>query len=84
MRTLMISGDSQMIPSIAPLAHYFKEVWYFDNRTGYYKEDPNGPFIYHENEFRSFAHTYKDMVFSDVLIECYCRELSWYEYLNLQ
>ena len=83
-RKLMISGDSQMIPSIAPLAHYFKEVWYFDNRTGYYKEKPSGPFVFHKDEFKSFSHTYKDVKFSDVLIECYCRELSWYEYLNLQ
>lgn len=83
-RKLMISGDSQIIPSLAPLAHYFREVWYFDNRTGYYKEDPHGPFIYHENEFKSFSNKYKDVTFSDVLIECYCRELNWYEYLNLQ
>ena len=83
-RKLMISGDSQMIPSIAPLAHYFREVWYFDNRTGYYKEVPTGPFVFHKDKFKSFSHTYKDVTFSDVLIECYCRELSWYEYLNLQ
>lgn len=83
-RKLMISGDSQMIPSIAPLAHYFKEVWYFDNRTGYYKEKTFGPFVFHKDEFKSLSHTYKDVIFSDVLIECYCRELSWYEYLNLQ
>ena len=80
----MISGDSQMIPSIVPLAHYFKEVWYFDNRTGYYKEKPSGPFVFHKDEFKSFSENYKDVIFSDVLIECYCRELNWYEYLNLQ
>ena len=83
-RKLMISGDSQMIPSIAPLAHYFKEVWYFDNRTGYYKEKASGPFVFHKDEFKSFSENYKDVIFSDVLIECYSRELSWYEYLNLQ
>lgn len=83
-RKLMISGDSQMIPSIAPLAHYFKEVWYFDNRTGYYKEKPSGQFVFHKDEFKSFSENYKDVIFTDVLIECYCRELSWYEYLNLQ
>ena len=32
-RKLFISGDSQMIPSIAFLAQHFKEVYYFDNRT---------------------------------------------------
>ena len=31
-RRLFISGDSQMIPDIAPIACYFKEVWYMDNR----------------------------------------------------
>lgn len=33
-RTLVISGDSQMIPIIPVLACYFKEVWYLDNRDG--------------------------------------------------
>ena len=32
-RTLFISGDSQMIPDIATLACYFRELWYMDNRT---------------------------------------------------
>ena len=32
-KKLFISGDSQMIPSIAFLASHFKEVYYFDNRT---------------------------------------------------
>lgn len=32
-RKLFISGDSQMIPTIAFLACLFKEVWYFDNRN---------------------------------------------------
>lgn len=31
-KKLFISGDSQMIPDIAVLCCYFKEVWYFDNR----------------------------------------------------
>lgn len=31
-RKLFISGDSQMIPDIAFLSCFFKEVWYFDNR----------------------------------------------------
>lgn len=32
-RKILIDGDSQMIPSIMPLSVYFKEVWYFDNRS---------------------------------------------------
>lgn len=31
-RMLFISGDSQMIPDIPPLACYFREVWFMDNR----------------------------------------------------
>ena len=75
----MISGDSQMIPSIAPLAHYFKEVWYFDNRTGWIKDK-----IFTEEKFVSFSNYYKNVEFTDVLIECYCRDLKWYEYWNIQ
>lgn len=78
-RKLMISGDSQMIPSIAPLAHYFKEVWYFDNRTGWIKNK-----VFTESKFVSFRKNYKNVIFTDVLIECYCRDLNWYEYWNLQ
>ena len=83
-RKLMISGDSQMIPSIGPLAHYFKEVWYFDNRTGYIKNIETGEFEFKEELFKSYRDTYKDVNFTDVLIECYCRDLKWYEYWNLQ
>lgn len=32
-RKLLISGDSQMIPDIAILACYFKELWYLDKRS---------------------------------------------------
>ena len=32
-RTLLISGDSQMIPNIAPLTRYFREIWYLDKRN---------------------------------------------------
>lgn len=32
-RTLFISGDSQMIPDIAHLACYFRELWFMDNRN---------------------------------------------------
>lgn len=78
-RKLIISGDSQMIPSIAPLAHYFKEVWYFDNRTGWIKDK-----VFTESKFVSFSKNYKNVEFTDVLIGCYCRNLNWYEYWNIQ
>lgn len=81
-RVIMVSGDSQMIPSINPLTKYFKEVWYFDNRTGYFKE--NGCYTFYKEKFKSFSETYKDTIFTDVIIGCYCRELDWYEYWNLQ
>lgn len=32
-RKLLISGDSQMIPSVPTLCTLFKEVWYLDNRA---------------------------------------------------
>lgn len=83
-RILMITGDSQMIPSIAPLAHYFKEVWYFDNRTGYIKNPKTKEWEFHKNKFESFRKTFENITFTDVLVECYCRDLDWYEYWNLQ
>lgn len=83
-RRLMISGDSQIIPSINPLTNYFKEVWYFDNRTGYYKDEGNDKPTIHENEFTSYSDFYKDVNFTDVLMQCYCRKLEWYQYYNLQ
>ena len=82
-RRLMVSGDSQMIPSIAPLAHYFGEVWYFDNRTGY-RKDADGKYEFDGKKFRSFGGKYSYLHFTDSLIECYCRCLEWYEYWNLQ
>lgn len=51
-RKLFISGDSQMIPNIAFLSCFFKEVWYFDNRKKLKLSDK-----------------YKDINFSDILIE---------------
>lgn len=82
-RKLMVSGDSQMIPSIAPLTYYFKEVWYFDNRTGYIKNKETNKFEFHEDKFVSFSETYKDTTFTDVIMQLYCRDLNWYEYWNL-
>lgn len=81
-RKLMISGDSQMVPSIAPLANYFKEVWYFDNRTGWIRNQKQ-EFEFLENKFVSFQDNYKDIIFTDIIIELYSRCLEWYEYWNL-
>ena len=83
-RRLMISGDSQIIPSINPLTNYFKEVWYFDNRTGYYKGKGDNELTFHKDEFVSYSDFYKNVEFTDVLIQCYCRKLEWYQYYNLQ
>lgn len=82
-RKLMISGDSQSVPSIAPLCYYFKEVWYFDNRTGYKKNPETGEFVFYKEKFKSFCDKYKNTVFTDSIIQLYCRNLSWYEYWNL-
>ena len=73
-----------MIPSIAPLANYFKEVWYFDNRTGL-KVDMTcrkNTMIY-EN-IRNFSDTYKDIIFTDAIIELYTNPLDWYIDINLR
>lgn len=83
-RTLMISGDSQIIPSITPLAHYFKEVWYFDNRTGWIRNQKTKEYEFQKEKFKSYSKSFKNITFTDVLIECYCRDLDWYEYWNLQ
>lgn len=82
-RKLMVSGDSQMVPCIAPLAYYFREVWYFDNRTGYFKNRETNQFEFHGDRFKSFQDRYRDTVFTDSVIELYSRDLKWYEYWNL-
>jgi len=83
-RKLMISGDSQMIPLIAPLACYFNEVWYFNNRTGWIKDPEKHNHIFDKDKFKSFSNTYQFVEFTDVLIECYCSDLNRYECWNLQ
>ena len=83
-KKLMISGDSQIIPAIAPLAYYFKEVWYFDNRTGWVIDPGTNKHIFNKDQFSTFSYTYKDVEFTDVLIECYGKHLHWCEYWNLQ
>ena len=83
-RKLMVSGDSQMIPAIPVLAHYFKEVWYFDNRTGYGIDKKTGRHVFNEKKFKSYRNRYRPIIFTDVLVSFYCRSLDWYEYWNLQ
>lgn len=82
-RVLMISGDSQMVPSILPLSNYFKEVWYFDNRTGWIRNRKTNEYEFLENKFISFRDKYRKTHFTDTIIELYCRKLKWYEYWNL-
>lgn len=77
-RTLLISGDSQIIPDIAILACYFKEVWYLDNRSG--KVDNTTIDI---KKTISIQDKYKDVVFSDILISLYSNPLWWYTEVNL-
>lgn len=62
-KKLLISGDSQMIPSIIPLTNYFKEVWYYDNRTD--------PHINH-------SKTYQNEKFDCVIFELYKKPLKKY------
>lgn len=52
-KKLLISCDSQMIPSIMPLSFYYKELWVFDNR----RTDQN------------FEHFLKLVDFDDILIQ---------------
>lgn len=76
-KKLFISGDSQIIPCISILACYYKEVWYFDNRTG--KKNN----IIDENKTIKYSDKYKDTIFDDVLIELYSNPLEWYTKINL-
>lgn len=77
-RTLLISGDSQIIPDISILACYFKEVWYLDNRSG--KIDDTTMDI---EKTISIADKYKDINFTDILISLYSNPLNWYTEINL-
>lgn len=65
-RKLLIDGDSQIIPSIMPLSCYFKEVWYFDNRT-----DLTGKRMYFEKELNKGN-------FTDILIQFWFYKLEFY------
>lgn len=77
-KKLLISGDSQIIPDIAILACYYKEVWYLDNRSG--KIDNLTMDI---NKTISIEDKYKDIYFDDILISLYNNPLDWYTEINL-
>lgn len=88
---LMVVGDSQSIPDIPYLAMYFREVWYFDNRTGWkvnpeWKPGSNvgNKFIPVYEDTVSYADKYKDTVFDKVLIQFYCSEPDRYLKVNLK
>lgn len=78
-RKIFISGDSQSIPDIPILACYYKEVWYFDNRTG---RSPDWSSI-DIKKTKSFNNFYKNIIFNDVLIQLYTNPLWWYTKVNL-
>lgn len=86
-RTLFVSGDSQMIPSIPILACYFREVWYFDNRTGYKtgERDDKGNYTIEwiKEKHISCSRWYESKTFSDVLIQVYTSGLERYEQWNI-
>jgi len=65
-RKLFISGDSQLIPHIAFLACFFKEVWFFDNRKKL-----------------NLANKWKNVNFTDVLIELNNKKIESYTKVNL-
>ena len=83
-KKIFISGDSQMVPTIPVLASYYKEVWYFDNRTGwkYNLTTNNNEMIF--NKIIPFSQYYKNTKFDDVLIELYVNDFSWYTDVNLR
>lgn len=82
-RILFISGDSQMVPSIMPLTHYFKEVWYFDNRTGKIYDNEKEKFCMDKEKMEHFSIHFKDVQFTDVLVELYTNPYHWYTQINL-
>lgn len=67
-KKLLISADSQMIPSLIPLSNYYKEIWHFDNRTS--------PHI-------SLFEFIKGNDFNDILIALYDNPLWKYIETNL-
>ena len=84
---MFVSGDSQIIPDIPVLACYFREVWYFDNRTGYTtsKRDKNNNYTISWNKDKHLycEKYYKNKPFTDVLIQVYCAGLERYQKWNM-
>lgn len=78
-KKIFISGDSQMIPDIPILSCYYKEVWYFDNRTGKSEDWLS----IDKDKTVKFADKYKNINFDDVLIELYTNPIWWYTEVNL-
>ena len=78
-KKIFISGDSQSIPDIPLLACYYKEVWYFDNRTG---KSIDWTTI-DKNKTIPFSNYYQNTIFDDVLIQLYKNPLWWYTDINL-
>lgn len=81
-KKLFISGDSQMIPSILPLTSYYKQIWYMDNRSGWYMKNGKQQISYEKTT--SISHLFKDEYFDDVLIELYSGKLDRYTKINLK
>lgn len=86
-RKLFVSGDSQILPDIPVLACYFREVWYFDNRTGYYTtprdEYGNYKIKWDESKHIPCRREYRNKKFSDVLIQVYCADIERYHKWNI-
>lgn len=81
-KILFISGDSQMIPSILPLTNYYKQIWYMDNRSGWFKKDEKLQISYENTT--SISQFYENVNFDDVLIELYSGQLERYTKINLK
>lgn len=80
---LLISCDSQIIPSVLPLSIYYKKICILDNRTGIYT-NKNGIIqrdIEHTSEIINKVNNIK---FDDVLIELYYNPLEYYIDINLK
>ena len=81
-RKLLISGDSQMIPSILPLANYYKQIFYMDNRTGFCK-NADGKIGLDINKTTSYRNQYENVDFNDIIIVLWANRFSNYTEINL-
>ena len=64
-RNLFISGDSQMIPDIAFLSCFFKEVWYFDNRENGINKEKYKDYNFTDAIVELGCGTYNDYTFKN-------------------